>query len=300
VSVGTSWVKLNGTVGKTGGLLANGSADPNYKAWTDTSLGASSKFRVYITSSGGVNLRFAQVMIARMQTGSLIVNGAITATNILAGSITADRLVANSITAAQIQAGAIGATEINAGAIRTYQLAVGNFDNLVQDGGFELYNSSTSRTWYNPNNSPLISVDGWSQTGTSPRSGTYCMQRTYTGNATVVLGQNLQIPVSTGDNYAVEVYVKSVSANGSAGLRVSFRDGADAQMSVSDATLTAAGASAWTKASIVATVPSGCSSIRIQLLASSHTTGTWYWDDAYVRRQTGGTIIELLLLPNLR
>ncbi len=128
------------------------------------------------TGTGQTNYLAAPV-IRRMYTGTLIVNGTITASNIAAntitaaqiaaatitggqiaaGTITASNLAANTITAGQIAAGAIGATQIATGAITASKMFIGSTDNLVLDG-----NCADASAWvkWNTAEGPISVVAG--------------------------------------------------------------------------------------------------------------------------------------------
>lgn len=100
--------------------------------------------RIQATSDTGISdYAFARPIMRRMQTGTLIVDGTITASNIAVGTITAaqiqsgtitsSQLAANSITAGKIAAGAVGASQVAAGAITASKIFVGDTSNLVTD-----------------------------------------------------------------------------------------------------------------------------------------------------------------------
>ena len=69
-------------------------------------------------------------------TASELAAGAVVAGKITAGTIVAADIAANTITAAKITAGTITATEIAADAIQARHLLIGNFDNIIPDGDF--------------------------------------------------------------------------------------------------------------------------------------------------------------------
>lgn len=115
------------------------------------SFGIALQFKVTATSTGNAYMG-GPAMYARM-TGSLIVDGAITAAKIGAGEITAGKIAANAVTAgtiaanavtagtiaanavttATIAAGAVNATQIAAGAVSASKMFIGSVDNLILD-----------------------------------------------------------------------------------------------------------------------------------------------------------------------
>ena len=76
-------------------------------------------------AGGAGEQRITNVRLMEKATGSLIVDGSITAVKVAANAITSDKIAANSIVAGKIAAGAVSATEIAAGAITTAKLAAG-------------------------------------------------------------------------------------------------------------------------------------------------------------------------------
>ena len=99
------------------------------------------------TNVAGDAIALTNIVARRMNTGELIVDGAISASKIAALAITADKIAANAVTAdsiaanavttAKIAAGAVTAAEIAANAIVASKLAVADFTNLVPDSNME-------------------------------------------------------------------------------------------------------------------------------------------------------------------
>lgn len=222
VSVGTTWTKLSGVVGKTG-------TGANYKAWNDTTLGASTKFRFYVTSTGGVNVRFAQVLISRMQTGNLMVNGAITAQHIIAGGITAGDIIAGgTISGSLIQAGAISAFQISAGAIRADKIAIGVIqNNLILNSSFENfsptpYNASTSRPiGWAVVEIPTAGTQDWNVFNGTPSAaeGSYSLR--LTGSGTYDIGSTVT-PITAGKKYIIRYKFNTAATAGNFGLFINY------------------------------------------------------------------------------
>jgi hypothetical protein len=222
VTLGTTWTKLAGTVGK------NAQNSPHSLKWTDQSayndgsatMNDSKKFRFVMIGNyptGSANIKVAQVTISRMETGNLIVNGAITTQHMTAGSIDASILTANTIVGAQIQAGAIGADQIAARAIRADKIAIGVItDNLISNSSFEGYDTTS------------LKPDGWEvcelQAGTPTWESSTDFKAE--GNRSIKMqgsGNNfdvscLAIPVVAGQKYVVRAKLYSAATAGNYSL----------------------------------------------------------------------------------
>lgn len=77
----------------------------------------------------------AELYVDGTITASKLVANSITANEIAANAITASELAANSVVAGKIAAAAVSTTELAANAITASKLAVGDFTNVVGDGG---------------------------------------------------------------------------------------------------------------------------------------------------------------------
>lgn len=114
---------------------------------------------------GAVNVW--NLYLRRAASGSLIVDGAVSASKILAGTITANEIAANAITTAKIAAGAITANEIASNAVTAVKIAAGtitgdklvastitareliltDFTNMLPDSDFDTFGTSGGFVW---------------------------------------------------------------------------------------------------------------------------------------------------------
>lgn len=228
------------------------------------------------------------LFLSRLTGGTIIADGAITtnkiaalaitAGEIAANTITADQIAANTLTAGVIAAGAITASEIAAGAVTAGALAIGDFTNLVADPGFE-------------RNDGQWSGSGYTNVTTAPHSG--ARHGAIPATANVALANSLFADVTEGEKFYLSGWIRSTSgAIGSGSVRFFFYDEAKTYLgnyisAVVAPTLT------WTFRDLAVTVPAGASYARFCFYKDgTNGAGTWYYDDAFMVRQSSSTMIE--------
>ena len=190
-----------------------------------------------------------------------------------------------------IEAARLGTTVIDGGYLLTSllqaksilaeKLLIGNFDNLVENYGFE---NGTSG-WYGIG----ATVFGTGAVATA-HSGNYSLAITSTGILARV-SQTNPIEVVPGEKYYISEWYRSTGAKGQAtGPVVHYYDKDDVYVSSAsgdnlDPTVT------YTKVEKVVTIPASIKYMRIicQVLATS-TAGGWYFDDIHVRKAVSGSL----------
>jgi hypothetical protein len=101
------WTRVSATI-NTPGLFI----------WPEVHLG-------YNAPTPGARMYMRNLRIEELVEGSIIVDGAITATKIAANAVTADKVIAGAITAGKIAAGAVTAVELAAGSVTAGKVAAG-------------------------------------------------------------------------------------------------------------------------------------------------------------------------------
>jgi len=195
------------------------------------------------------------------------------------GNILARVLTAIGVNANWLNAGTVSADRIGANSITTAKLRVGNFDNMLENPGYEL------------------GLDGWSGiAGAVPvlsntsYSGNYSLS--FAANGTLLRAYATQsIEVVPGEQYLISVWYKSASANGSCTAPGVYYYDKDGAYILSSGT-TSPATSTWTKVERLVTIPDNVKYMRalIQVAATS-TTGTWYFDDWLIRQAVAGTLV---------
>lgn len=189
-------------------------------------------------------------------------------------------IVANSITAAAIVAGAIGATQIAAGAVRARHLLIGNFDNLLEDPGFEL------------NGQGWTLGAGMSVAGTSPGVVTHGGIRFVSAIVSnEYLMNNVFADCKVDDVFYFEMWVRHTGPGAGAPL-IRWYDSNRAQISEVFGINTGVfhPTTGYNKWAVTAAAPLNASYAR----AGFKTLGSpgWWIDEGYFRRVIGSTVIE--------
>jgi hypothetical protein len=202
---------------------------------------------------------------------------------IKAGTLNADRIVADSIGAGQIAAGAVTTTELLAGAVTASKLLVTDFQNLMQDGGFE--SGDGEWTW-----------DGaWSIATGNARNGTYHGQYSGTHAGTPWLSPSAPVEWKPGvDQGYVEVWYKTTADFvGTVRLgvyRYSGRGTGPIGQAITEVTGTAT--TTWTKLSANVPAPAtGTFLMPYISVGGTNSVGTAYVDDLFFAKKATGSLI---------
>jgi uncharacterized protein YjbI with pentapeptide repeats len=216
-------------------------------------------------------------------TGSQIANATITASNIQNNTITATQIANLTITANQIANLTITGGKLSVGTITADKLVVGNFDNLVDDPGFER-NIGWSSIY---TGLAFTNVED----AANAHSGARCL--THSGAGSPEASNNAKLDTQPGDKFYVEVWAKAtVAADGVIYLGFIGFDKDGAVVGVNTAIAANTLTSTWTKLSTTLTVPATVIYLRPGFFIWMKTTGTVYFDDFYCRRMVGTAIIE--------
>ncbi len=209
----------------------------------------------------------------------------ITGAKLAAGTITAANIATDTITAGQIAAGAIGASEIAAGAVTTGKLVVGNFDNLVEDPGFERGAGAWTES----------QISGFSSTALDPasHSGASGTKIQYgSGTASIELVNLIKLDCKPGDKFYIEGWVNTANgAGGTAGVRLKWYNASNVLISNSDVTTTALPAGTWALAANSFIAPANAVYVKPAFVVLNQTAWQWYVDDMYLRRVVDSAII---------
>lgn len=181
-----------------------------------------------------------------------------------------------------------GKTTINGGKIETQtittnQLLVGNFANLVENGGFE----NDTAGWGGLGANATIVT-------TSPYAGTKCLKITANSAINDITNSTNLIEVQAGEKYYVEAWIKSdTGTNGSAYPCALWVFNKDKAVLSYQAPITVTGyIQNWTKYSGIVTMPTGSCYARPWVsVRSDNTAGAFYFDEVVVRRMTTGELI---------
>ena len=173
------------------------------------------------------------------------------------------------------------------GKVASSQLLIADLANLCENPGFELGTAG----WGAVSGGP-----GFSVLTTNANSGTRCAARIWAAglSADASYGNNLVFDVTPGRTYRVSGNVKRDAAGlcTSVGLRMSWLDASQAEISVSDVLLPQAGTStAYIAAGSMVTAPAGAAYGRVELVIIGHSAGTFYFDDIYCYRANAGELI---------
>ena len=110
-------------------VTATSSGTPAQVSSTITLPANTRYFRVFIQTEAVGNfsgtIKVKNVLVTRMNSSELIVDGSINANKISSNAVTTDKLAANAVTAAKISAGAITTDKVTAGAITADKVAAG-------------------------------------------------------------------------------------------------------------------------------------------------------------------------------
>jgi len=271
---------------------AAASASP-YKTFT-ISTGARTRMTIGMrllagAATGGY---FGSITVRKMNGGSLIVDGAITADKIAANAVTADKIEANAITAAKIAVGAVGADQIAANAITVKQLTVMDYSNIVLDPFIQ-----DTTSWATFTGTQVTAATSGVPVNMPGPAGILLSKAT----AQSVLTRNFQ--TSPGEVYYLSAYVASPTTTGYAiRLMMQFIDPTGAQGDASGThvgwaaaiTLTApAAVNTWQKIEGFVTVPAGVAFGRARIVSEtgSAVAGSWYATNFVCRRATSASLI---------
>ncbi len=199
--------------------------------------------------------------------------------NVVVGGSALYRNSANTTTAFQVQDSS-SAVVLSVNTTDGYVINNGtqDIDNVIQNPSFEASGSGGGTGWYTPASDQAITNDS-----ANARSGNQILQ--VTGNSTTHAITTKYFAVKPGDQLYIEGYVKnSGGANGDAGIYAEFSDKDKGNASFSLANTGLPGTS-YVQKTISATVPSGKYYVRVAAsVKSTSTTGTFYFDDFYMKR----------------
>ena len=225
-------------------------------------------------------------LAANAVTASKIAANTITAAEIATGAITADELSAGAITAGKIAAGAIGATEISANAITAKQLVISDFSNLFLNPNFA---GGSVAGWNGVGSTVLRSSQSWFADMPSEYLGQM------TSSSTVPTANTDIFSVIAGETYYTEMWVTGPAAT--AGLTVlAYARRYDAS-NPSGSPITMGTATMMDKVAVKITgsytVPAGTDrlAVGLRLNNTTGTTVTIYVTGFVMRRMASGELI---------
>jgi hypothetical protein len=235
------------------------------------------------------------VRVYRMNAGELLVDGSIIAAKIATGTITAESGVIGSIDAAKITVGFLQSARIAANSISTVQLLVGNFNNLLEDPGFE---SNTPAAWNN-------GTTNVTKVTTTPRTGLYALRVKATTAAYEASRHQAAIPVEPGEVYVFGAWVRAEGTGASVdgAIELSVVSG---PTSATSADLTAVADSPVVGATYVYTsgewtVPAGTKFVRPRIVSRTDLSNvnSYLIDDmTFYRKVTGSLIVDGSITSN--
>jgi hypothetical protein len=192
------------------------------------------------------------------------------------------QLKAKGITGAEIGDAALNDPRLfGADVVRASALVIGNFDNLVEDPGFERSSAIgiAGGSW-----NAMAANQGFGISTSVFKSGAKSLSMTAGQSAGGVVNSN-RLDVKTGDEFYVECQVKGTSLNAgvSAGIAIWWYNAAGGVVSTSQYYFTPT--ATWAIASGAPVAPANAVYADIILNYGSYTTGTIYWDDVYVHKR---------------
>ncbi len=163
-----------------------------------------------------------------------------------------------------------------------------NIGNEVQNPSFESGGTLTStgdQGWSGPAQASIVNSSA------NANSGNYVLQVTPNGTTLNILSAQY-MSVNTGDVVYAEAWVKnSAGANGTGGLALQAYDKDKAPVATSSDAASLPGTT-YVLRKVTYTVPSGVKYVRIvATVDNSATTGTYYFDDFYVRNSVGAPAV---------
>ncbi len=217
-------------------------------------------------------------------------------TSALSGTIAAGQIAANAVTAGTIAAAAVSAREIAAGAITAIKLNIGNFDNLVEDGGFERSTASVT-SWLLPGDAGTIDTSDQSHTRHSGKNGLFVNPILSSAR---VYENGLRVDCKPGDKFYLEGWVLGAfNTNLTRGVQIRWYDSAMTLLSTSNFFLTSNVDTGqpdyftWKFVSGQAVAPANAVFCRAACYTSaSSTAGYAAFDDIYFKRMTATVSIE--------
>ncbi len=221
------------------------------------------------------------------------ITGSITAgqiQSITAGQITG-QIIGSQIANATIVAGNIAnatitSTQIANATINLGNLIGGNFDNMLEDPGFEKY-SASNITWVPGDSAFSVQTDA-----VNARSG-YKVLRLIGNGVGHTCEPPRYHPVAPGQEYYVEIYSKTADGAGSVYFSLAWYDKDNVYISETSSVI--APTVSYTKSTVSSVAPAGAVYLRPYFVTTTG-TGTWYFDDLYLRRKVSGGLIENLTI----
>jgi hypothetical protein len=224
----------------------------------------------------------SKILAGEINAGHLATNS-VTSAKIAAGQILAGHILAGEINAGHLGAGSVTTAKLAAGSVVTSKLAIGTWENLVPNGGFE--------------HTPLADY-GWTVTG-SRTTGT----TSRTGNAHLNVGTPAGIGVAqvsgpiemvVGQSVYAEAWSRRLGGTTAATtsrIGLAFYDSTDTQIGDvvwGDAT---GNSTTYAARTVIATAPAATASMRVHLEVVTSDATSVRWDDVYARRRMGGELI---------
>lgn len=198
------------------------------------------------------------------------------------GAITTDKIISTGISAGVIQFGELDGGLIRANSVSAKAIAVGDFTDLVDNGGFEF----DLKGWAPNTATTAVSIDT-----VSPQSGLKSVK--LTGTAAII--QDRPVDVVPGEKLRVSGYYKASSNKaGTGGARMQSQTGGEgvtwSETAVGSA-YSFGTATTWTYFSGTVTVNAGVTSLRPRI-ATAFSAGSVNVDGFSVRRMADATLIE--------
>lgn len=199
----------------------------------------------------------------------------------------ADQVIGN-LDAGKITAGFLDARRIDASTITARMLAIGDFENLADDGTFE---SATSRASF-----PRTGAWSYGNNAAGAHSGTWytVLNPSTTSYSTTTVGPDFQ--VQGGDKIYMEWWQRRYNADRAACLNLQVLDSSKATIAFDVRPASpqpTAPNDVWVKYSGQVTMPAGAAWARPQFKVNTNQTltGSWAFDDVVIRRATAGELI---------
>ena len=221
--------------------------------------------------------------------GTLIADGAITASKITASTITGDKIAGNTITASNIAADTITAGQIAAGAISTSELAANAVtSSKLAVGDFTVQN----RNWnFEDGDTQWVKESGWT-VESSPsvaKSGSWVAKKVNTTSAALRNAQ--RVPVTQGETFYAEGYLQHSGATGTGSyVRIGGYNSSGGDVGFGTGNIVSPSITTYTLSSATYTVPAGVVGIDVQVV-STLTAGTAYADEVRLFRTSNTTLI---------
>ena len=180
---------------------------------------------IHGSNNTGGSWWLGNISVRRVSGGTLIENGAITTEKMTANSIKGDRIETNTLAGGKIIAGSIESAQIKAGSIFSDRLAVGNFDNLIEDPAMTVPLST------DVNASPWKATTGvmstWSYQTSSIDPVRFIRATAASGNGAQRLANRNKITVTTGDRYVLSARAVSNITGTNAQIGIVWRTGSN-------------------------------------------------------------------------